>query len=480
MSARTRLQHRWFGLAGVATVVIGLSITGCPFLFPPQSNGNGNDNANENTNGANTNENESKGDSGLTGQYVGSERCMQCHANQHFEWSQTLHGSALETLEAIGQGENPNCVRCHVVGFGEPGGFVDRATTNALAGVGCETCHGPSRQHVENVNDESLRPPINLSASVCGECHTGSHHPTFEEWGASLHATANEEVAERMVMGSSVNSCGQCHSGETFFQVVVQNGTISEEAFVGREASEVLGITCAVCHDPHERTGKATDPGDGRDFQLRFAETVQSFPTNTIDAATDPTRFNICGQCHHSRGRDWTSGARGPHHSVQANFYVGEMPLPDADDDPELLVPSMNMKHIEAAEQCATCHMYRQDFMDENAPAIAGHNFEVNFAGCVQSGCHNTAEAIQTRHETRKANVAMRIEAIRARLGSPATWQYSSEGGPADQSTVSDNIKKIRFLVAYIESDGSGTTHNTDYGDALLDEAERLLDLEGL
>ncbi|MDX2198652.1 MAG: multiheme c-type cytochrome [Phycisphaerae bacterium] len=478
MSTLTSRQNRWFSLAAVATAVFGLSVTGCPQLFPPPANGNGN--GNENSSNTNTNANSGKGNTGLTGQYVGSERCMQCHNNQHFEWSQTLHGSALETLEAIGQGTNPDCIRCHVVGFGQPGGFVDRATTDALAGVGCEVCHGPGRQHVENVNDETLRPPINLSSTLCGQCHTGVHHPNFEEWESSGHAVANQEVAARMVAGSSVNSCGQCHSGETFYAINIENGEIAENAFVGRQPTEVLGITCVVCHDPHERTGNATDPGDGRDFQLRFAETVQTTPVNLAEATTDPTRFNICGQCHHDRGRDWKVNSRGPHHSVQANFYVGEMPVPESGDgEPELLVQSANMKHLEASEQCATCHMYRQDFGSEQAPAIAGHDFQVNFAGCVQSGCHNSAEGIETRFNTFKSGIAARIEAIKTRLGPLNTWGYSSEGGPSNQSSISDNIKKVRFLIAYVEADGSSTVHNTDYGDAILEEAERLLTLEG-
>jgi hypothetical protein len=471
MSARQSGPSRYFGLVAAATIAIGLSVTGCPQLFPPPGNGNGNGNSNVNA---------SKGNSGLTGQYVGSERCMQCHRNQHFEWSQTLHGRALETLEAIGQDKNPNCVRCHVVGFGEPGGFVDRATTDALAGVGCEACHGPAREHVENVNDASLRPKIDMSSTLCGRCHTDSHHPNFDEWESSAHASVTASVAAELVQGHNVNTCGQCHSGEAFFAINVLNKEIAENAFVGRQPNELLGVTCAVCHDPHQRTGKATDPGDGRDFQLRFSETVQTTPVNLAEATADPTRFNLCGQCHHDRGRDWTA-TRAPHHSVQSNFYIGEMPVPElADGVPDLIVPSANMKHLEASEQCATCHMYRQDFNSAEAPAIAGHDFQVNFAGCVQSGCHNTAEAIQTRHETRKARVISEIAALRARMGPIENWGYTSDGGPQNQNSIPENIRKVRFLLAYIEADGSYTTHNTDYGDAILQKADELLDAEGL
>jgi Cytochrome c554 and c-prime len=117
----------------------------------------------------------------LTGKYAGSERCSLCHANIHTDWSNTLHAHAFETLEAIGQDKNPDCVGCHTIGYGEPGGWVDRATTNDLAGVGCESCHGGAMDHANNVTDVSLRPKVDISASVCGRCHTDSHHPNYED-----------------------------------------------------------------------------------------------------------------------------------------------------------------------------------------------------------------------------------------------------------------------------------------------------------
>ena len=117
------------------------------------------------------------GNSGVTGQYVGSDRCGDCHKSFHTKWSDTLHARALESLEEIGQDTNPECLACHTVGFGQPDGFVDRATTNVLANVGCEACHGPARDHVENIENKDLRPPKDISSSVCGQCHTGAHHP---------------------------------------------------------------------------------------------------------------------------------------------------------------------------------------------------------------------------------------------------------------------------------------------------------------
>ncbi|RMF72714.1 MAG: ammonia-forming cytochrome c nitrite reductase subunit c552 [Planctomycetota bacterium] len=143
-------------------------------------------------------------------------------------------------------------------------------------------------------------------------------------------------------------------------------------------------------------------------------------------------------------------------------------------------MPSLASVHLRATEQCATCHLYREDFMDEQAPAISGHTFEPNFKGCVASGCHSTQFEIETRAAAFMASIDQRVADIKTRLGDESTWQYSATGGPSDQSTISDNVKKIRFLISYIESDGSSGIHNPDYVKSMLDKAEELLDDEGL
>jgi len=422
------------------------------------------------------------GDSGLTGKFVGAQRCSQCHANIHSDWSNTLHAKALETLEAIGQDRNEVCLGCHTVGFGQEGGFVSRRTTNSLAGVQCENCHGPGRDHVENVNDPTLRPKVDISASVCGQCHTGENHPNYEDWQSSKHAAVNSELVPRFAAGSSLTTCGKCHSGDYFYHAIIKGESVANNFLQGKTSEEMAGITCAICHNPHAKTGNAAAPEDGRDYQLRYPQIKFTTPTTDLTEAQNPARFNICGQCHHTRERVWTDSAREPHPSDQANVFFGEMPLPASDQTP--IVPSRPSVHLNVAEQCSTCHVARKPFEEGIAPAVSGHTFEVNFLGCVQ--CHGSVEAAEAKLAGLEAEIAFREQRVLNALNAwaarpaqvswcaapPATprtgpcWEFTSEGGPgaSGQTKIPDDIKKARYIYYYVkDGGGAGGVHNPDY-----------------
>lgn len=93
--------------------------------------------------------------------FVGSDKCFSCHAAEAAKWKESAHSHAMETLEKVAKrpglrNYDPECVRCHAVGYGFETGYRDEETTPLLKHVGCESCHGPGSGHVANPKDARL------------------------------------------------------------------------------------------------------------------------------------------------------------------------------------------------------------------------------------------------------------------------------------------------------------------------------------
>jgi hypothetical protein len=105
-------------------------------------------------------------------QYLGSDNCMSCHQDQYAQWQTTQHAHAFATLERVQKDATPECVQCHVVGFGRGGGFENASKTAKLKNVGCESCHGYGTQH-----DMLAKTEGKVAEAVCVTCHTPSNDP---------------------------------------------------------------------------------------------------------------------------------------------------------------------------------------------------------------------------------------------------------------------------------------------------------------
>ena len=118
--------------------------------------------------------------------YVGSSKCKKCHIKQYKSWQKTAHATNFEILTMMGQDQNPECVKCHSTGFGEPGGFVDTATTPKLTNTGCESCHGPGSAHIDNKKKDKEYARSTIQGSPGGPC-VKCHNP---------HVTRKEESSK--------------------------------------------------------------------------------------------------------------------------------------------------------------------------------------------------------------------------------------------------------------------------------------------
>jgi len=157
--------------------------------------------------------------------YVGSKKCKSCHNKaatgaQFKIWEASKHASAFETLKSdaaakiaterglkVPAYEAPECVKCHVVGFGKGGyeikgeEFWSQVTDKgkptkavklmeSLKGVGCEVCHGPGSKYKSSKNMKGIYAGTIEPASVglltpdektCLGCHN-DESPSFKEF----------------------------------------------------------------------------------------------------------------------------------------------------------------------------------------------------------------------------------------------------------------------------------------------------------
>ena len=187
--------------------------------------------------------------SGPSPRYAGAQACAECHGPIHTTELRTAHAGAFTNADFVAEGGQTNgaCLVCHTVGFGLPTGFVSKSKTPLLEGVQCESCHGPAAAHAANPDDPIAVPRVELAATVCGGCHTGSQHPTYDEWATSGHATVVPGALSSMTASATnLNNCGRCHSGSV--RVSLLNGT----PLPADDFNVALG--CVTCHNPHQVT----------------------------------------------------------------------------------------------------------------------------------------------------------------------------------------------------------------------------------
>lgn len=132
--------------------------------------------------------------------FAGSPACASCHPAAHAGWSKSGHARAFESLLEKDSEADPSCISCHVVGFGEPGGYRRKMAAGPLTGVGCESCHGPGSEHVRvrsstAPGQEILLKMRPVGQGQCTQCHYGEFSRPFdwnEFWPVIQHGKEGE------------------------------------------------------------------------------------------------------------------------------------------------------------------------------------------------------------------------------------------------------------------------------------------------
>ena len=120
--------------------------------------------------------------------YAGNDSCRECHPEAFKKWLGTKHSKSFETLENDKEEKTSRCLRCHSTGYGRRSGFIDSESTPDLREVGCETCHGPGKDHVRAPKNKKMEtvygitsdcPTCGLSVT-CKRCHNMRQDPNFD------------------------------------------------------------------------------------------------------------------------------------------------------------------------------------------------------------------------------------------------------------------------------------------------------------
>lgn len=146
-------------------------------------------------------------------EFVGAEKCKDCHKKAYSKWVNSKHAHAFDSLKKGRPGEearwisriyDAECLACHVTGWNPPdvlrykSGYVDEGSTPQLMGQQCENCHGPSGRHCEEeekwkknpkeLNDELVKwrkfhqlnaKNTDATERMCRQCHDGDNSPEF-------------------------------------------------------------------------------------------------------------------------------------------------------------------------------------------------------------------------------------------------------------------------------------------------------------
>ena len=114
--------------------------------------------------------------------YLGEKNCRRCHEAEYQMYSSQQHATAFATLTKNQRDSSPECLPCHVVGYGKPGGFASKVSTPDLVNVQCENCHGMGTKHPEKGDTAAVVGP-----DVCLTCHTHEQNPDFDYDQALTH-----------------------------------------------------------------------------------------------------------------------------------------------------------------------------------------------------------------------------------------------------------------------------------------------------
>lgn len=255
-------------------------------------------------------------------QYVGTETCKTCHDDIHKKFESSPHWKNDSNKSLTGE-----------------------------VGQGCESCHGPGREHAESGGDiakiisfKTL--PPNKASEICLDCHLNSaDHINFQRsihndnkvGCTDCHSAHSPAVKEALLKVPQPQLCYGCHAEVKGDFMKPFRHRVQEKL-----------ITCNDCHNPH---------GGFMSKQAR----------------STPSQDAGCFRCHSEKAGPFVF----EHAPVKTEGCVS-CHTPHGSSNPRLLKRS-NVNLL-----CLECHTFT---VDSAAPAVPSfHNQAQKYQACTM--CH--------------------------------------------------------------------------------------------
>jgi hypothetical protein len=437
-----------------------------------------------------------------------------CHSSKLASWQQTGHAKMfknalsynLEVDALTGKGQyRATCAKCHTTGwdtsatadngnygkmakklgldtllfnnwrFGTYGYPNDTTRWNillkkypqtvSLATIGCESCHGPGKDHY-GFTDKIA---VSLDVGVCAQCHDSpANHGIVRMWSSTGHASMEAAVADNITS----TGCLKCHSGKGFFKFT-ENRT---SPVYNSSTDAFYPITCSVCHDPHS----VANPNQLRTVYVDSLTSGYQIPSGIGG------KGRLCMNCHKDRRNaevyslKWASHY-GPHGNPQTDMFLGRNAVQFGDNS-----ISGISSHGTLEDACVTCHMALAEGNRTNL--LGGHTWRM--AGPDSTGtevdhtvackpCHGDIEDFDEVNAPFDYDGNGKIEGVQTEvkgmLAKLATILPKNADGAVSQDSAQiagkANILRAVYDYYFVVNDKSYGVHNAKYTFAILQKA---------
>lgn len=206
-----------------------------------------------------------------------------------------------------------DCAACHTTGYVPEGnqlGLPGLVGVWAEDGVGCEECHGPGSNHV---NDPYLvKAEINRDSQMCAACHSIGELTTIEASDGFIHD--RQQYDELFESKKRVMDCIDCHNPHETVKYAkgLANHTPCQNCHFEEQTNQKITnrkhAECIDCHMPRASMSAVGDPARFSADLRTHLMAINPLETDQFDKKGEASMPYIaldfaCKGCHNEQGR---------------------------------------------------------------------------------------------------------------------------------------------------------------------------------